>query len=78
MSPRRPWSERASRLIPAAGLVFAPKCALCLLAGAGLGATLGPGGPELCGATPAPAGPWWWLLPVGGIVLGLTALRRRA
>ena len=31
-------------------LAVTPKCALCLLAYAGLGATLGLGGPELCGA----------------------------
>lgn len=36
-------------LLPAACLV-APKCALCLLAYAGLGTAFGLGGPELCGA----------------------------
>jgi hypothetical protein len=38
-------------LVPAALLALAPKCVLCLLAYAGLGAALGLGGPELCGAS---------------------------
>ncbi|HEY0864628.1 MAG TPA: hypothetical protein VGD97_11030 [Lacunisphaera sp.] len=37
-------------LLPAALLAVAPKCLLCVLAYAGLGAALGLGGPELCGA----------------------------
>ena len=48
----RPKLKRLSRWLgPAAMLAVAPKCALCLLAYAGLGAALGLGGPELCGAT---------------------------
>jgi hypothetical protein len=38
-------------LLPAALFAVAPKCLLCLLAYAGLGAALGLGGPEICGAT---------------------------
>jgi hypothetical protein len=37
-------------LLPAALLAVTPKCLLCVLAYAGLGAALGLGGPELCGA----------------------------
>lgn len=37
-------------LVPAALFAVAPKCFLCVLAYAGLGAALGLGGPELCGA----------------------------
>lgn len=55
MSPRpQPASNlRRARgwLLPAALLALTPKCVLCLLAYAGLGAALGFGGPEFCGAT---------------------------
>jgi hypothetical protein len=37
-------------LIPAALLALTPKCILCLAAYAGIGAALGLGGPEICGA----------------------------
>ena len=36
--------------MPAALLALMPKCLLCLTAYAGLGAALGLGGPEICGA----------------------------
>ncbi|HEY8993193.1 MAG TPA: hypothetical protein VIM71_00795 [Lacunisphaera sp.] len=38
-------------LLPAALLAVAPKCVLCLAAYAGIGAVLGLGGPEICGAS---------------------------
>ena len=38
-------------LFPAALLALTPKCLLCVLAYAGLGAMLGLGGPEICGAS---------------------------
>ncbi len=68
LRPRRGW------LIPAALLVLAPKCALCLLAYAGLGAALGIGGPELCGASGDATRPGTiWLAVLGG-ALGAAAL----
>jgi hypothetical protein len=55
MSPPRSKSLlRAARwILPAAALAFAPKCLLCVLAYAGLGAALGLGGREWCGAPAA-------------------------
>ena len=54
MSPPRSKSllRTALWLLPAA-LAFAPKCLLCVLAYAGLGAALGLGGREWCGAPAA-------------------------
>ena len=53
-------------LIPAALLAATPKCVLCLLAYAGLGAALGLGGPELCGASNDASSHWaTWLLVSG-------------
>jgi len=51
-------------LIPAALLALTPKCLLCVLAYAGLGAALGLGGPEICGATSGTTGHWIVWLPV--------------
>src|SRR5258705_322291 len=66
MKQSRPKLKRLGRwLAPAALLTVAPKCALCLLAYAGLGAALGLGGPEICGAQSGPAGMWAWPL-LGG------------
>ena len=67
-------------VVPVALCALAPKCALCVLAYAGLGAALGLGGRELCGAT-GDAGPWPWLLPLLGAaagVIGFFACGRRA
>ena len=55
---------------PAALLVVVPKCALCLLAYAGLGL----GGPELCGAPGGTAGPWALGLSALGVVAGAGAV----
>ena len=64
-------------LVPAALLALAPKCVLCLLAYAGLGAALGLGGPEICGAA-APDRPWAAGLPMLGLMLvAAIALTRR-
>jgi hypothetical protein len=75
------FSGRAVRwFLPAALLAFAPKCLLCLAAYAGVGAALGLGGPEICGAR-APA--TWalsltWLGFAGGLgTLGFLASCRR-
>ena len=54
-------------LAPVALLALAPKCLLCVAAYAGIGAALGLGGPELCGA---PAGAWAPMLLISGAVLG--------
>ena len=67
-------------LLPAALLALMPKCLLCLTAYAGLGAALGLGGPEICGASSGTMGPWVWSLALGGLVLGVLsyyARRRR-
>jgi len=83
MSPRAPeilrWRLARVRgwLIPAALLALAPKCVLCLLAYAGLGAALGLGGPELCGGTSSPTGPWAAGLGVLAGTAGLGALLAR-
>jgi hypothetical protein len=84
-TPRRPRVRRwaafrslgAAGCIPALLLAFAPKCAVCLLAYAGLGAALGLSGPELCGAPPAASGQWVWLMLLPGLLLGWFALRGR-
>ncbi len=53
-------------LAPAALLVLAPKCVLCLLAYAGVGAALRFGGPEICGAgNPVPLSTAGWLIVCG-------------
>ena len=55
-------SSRAGRavrwLLPAALLALTPKCLVCFAAYAGLGAALGLGGPEICGASAASPGSW--------------------
>ena len=83
-------SRRAVRwLWPAALLALVPKCLLCVVAYAGLGAGLGLGGPELCGASAASPASWVsslaWLGVAGGLgAFGLLAtctpgpLRRRS
>lgn len=60
MPPPRPeLSRRAVRwLWPAALLALTPKCVLCVLAYAGLGASLGLVGPEICGATTGATNAW--------------------
>ncbi|MDB6165851.1 MAG: hypothetical protein JWQ83_991 [Lacunisphaera sp.] len=64
-------------LVSGTALALVPKCLLCVAAYAGIGAALGLGGPEICGASGRPLAPGMWgLLPlaVGGI--GLAARRR--
>ncbi len=76
-SPFETRSRWRGWLIPAALLALTPKCALCLLAYAGLGAALGLGGPELCGGAASVGSSG---LPLAlGVVLGAAglALRRR-
>jgi hypothetical protein len=76
------FSRRTVRwLWPTALLALAPKCVLCVLAYAGLGASIGLSGPEICGATAGSPDSWatalaW--LGVGGALgaLGVHAGRR--
>lgn len=81
-SPRAEFSRRAVRwLWPAALLALTPKCLLCLLAYAGVGAALGLSGPELCGTTPGAPSTWtsslaWLGLASGCITVGFVARRR--
>jgi hypothetical protein len=65
-APEKHPARRAPRwLIAGALLAVVPKCALCLLAYAGLGAAAGLGRPEMCGAD---------LDTNGHALLGLAAL----
>ncbi len=48
------FRRRSGWLTGAAFLALAPKCLLCLAAYAGLGAAVGLGGPEPCGAADSP------------------------
>jgi hypothetical protein len=74
-SPRNEFSRRAVRwLCPAALVAVAPKCLLCVLAYAGLGAALGLGGPEICGAPAGSPGSWASLLAWLGIAGGVGAV----
>ena len=66
---------------PVALVALTPKCVLCVLAYAGLGAALGLGGPELCGAAPGAPVSWAavgaWLGLAGGLgAAGYLATRR--
>ncbi len=66
---------------PLALLALAPKCFLCVASYAGLGALLGLGGPELCGAPAGSPGSWASsLAPLGAALAGVAvfaAIRRR-
>jgi hypothetical protein len=64
---RRPFRS----LAPVALLALAPKCVVCALAYAGLGAALGLGGPEMCGAPAGSPGSWASSLAWSGVTLGL-------
>src|SRR5688572_12040605 len=73
-SRRAEFSRRAVRWLgPAALLALAPKCVLCVLAYAGLGAALGLGGPEICGATAGAPATWATSLAWLGVASGLGA-----
>ncbi len=67
-------------LTASALLALTPKCLLCLLAYAGLGAALGLGGPEMCGAPATSTGSWTAALAPVGVtlaVLGFLTIRVR-
>ena len=83
MSPPRAEFPPPSRvngavrwLLPAALLALVPKCVLCLIAYAGLGAALGVGGPEICGASPSTGSSEMWASSLAwfGGALGVIAL----
>jgi MYXO-CTERM domain-containing protein len=59
-------------------VALAPKCLVCVAAYAGLGAALGVGGREICGAPTNDPGAWVSWLPLLGVVLaGLGRLASR-
>jgi hypothetical protein len=71
-SRRTEFSRRAvCWLWPAALLALAPKCVLCVLAYAGLGAAIGLGGPELCGGSTGAPVTWATSLAWLGVASGL-------
>jgi hypothetical protein len=81
-SPPAESSRGAVRwLLPTALLAFAPKCLLCVAAYVGLGAWLGLGGPEICGAPAGSPMGWvsWLALAVAaaGFVVALAGHRSR-
>ena len=71
----RRFARARGWLIPAALLVLTPKCVLCVLGYAGLGAALGLGGPEICGAGGDTTGHQAMWLAAAGAALGLVAFR---
>ena len=77
LRPQPPEVRRFARgrgwLFPAALLALAPKCVLCVLAYAGLGALLGLSGPELCGGTADPVGhsAVWLSASAGAAIIGV-------
>ncbi len=76
----RPDARRRRRLGVVALFALAPKCLLCAVAYTGLGAWLGLGGPELCGAPPTAPGlstaTPFTVLGGLGVVAGLAAVLR--
>jgi hypothetical protein len=67
---RRPLRPLASVAL----LILAPKCAVCVLAYAGIGAALGLRGQEICGAAVGSESPWASSLAVFGVALGIVGL----
>lgn len=63
-------TRRLRWLALATCVVAAPKCLVCLLGYAGLGAALGLAGPELCGAPSGSATPWGLSLVAAAIASG--------
>ncbi len=61
----------------AALLALVPKCLLCLAAYAGLGAAIGLGGPELCGATDDASSAWVGVFATTGAILGIVLIAVR-
>jgi hypothetical protein len=78
-NPGRRFPRARSWWIPAALLALTPKCIACVLGYASLGAMLGIGGPELCGAAGGAYGHWEaWLLLIGAAcAIGVFTIRSR-
>jgi len=80
-SPSNYFRRSVRWLLPAALLAFTPKCLVCLLAYAGIGASLGIGGPEICGAASSSTVTLWTVsFVVGGTALSAVGfyVRHRA
>lgn len=74
-APRAKFPRRAAQWLATTALIaIAPKCALCVVGYAGLGAVIGFSGPEICGGSVDShrAGAEWLVALGGG--LGLTGL----
>ncbi len=74
-----PWLSEIVRrpvrsLVPAALVALAPKCVVCGLAYAGIGAALGFGAPKICGSTASSWGAWGSSPALFGIALGIAGL----
>lgn len=67
---RRPFRS----LGPVALLALTPKCAVCVLAYAGIGAALGLSGPEICGGAIGAPTPWASPFVISGVALGIAGL----
>jgi hypothetical protein len=70
--------RRPSRWLALGALAaFGPKCVVCVAAYVGIGAALGLGGSEICGAPANSSDAWmsWLLIP--GIVLGFSGFLSR-
>jgi hypothetical protein len=80
-SPRRQLAKIVQRphrwLAVVAFLALMPKCVLCVLAYAGIGAALGLGA-ELCGAPGSVKDAWPWSLALPGIALGFVGCLARS
>jgi hypothetical protein len=82
-SPRIKFFHRAvGWFLPTALFALTPKCILCVVAYVGLGAALGLGRSEICGASAGSPGSWAsslaWLGVVGGLgMIGFLVSCRR-
>lgn len=72
IQPSDPFRRAIRWILPAALLAIIPKCVVCLLAYAGLGAALGLGGREWCSAPATSGAPWSLLL--GCLLVGAGSL----
>jgi hypothetical protein len=70
---RRPFRPLASVAL----LALAPKCMVCVLAYAGIGAIFGLQGPEICGAAASSRGLWASPPAQFGFALGIVGLIAR-
>lgn len=74
-SPPAEYSRSAVRwFLPTTLLALAPKCLLCVAAYAGLGALLGLGGPEICGASAVSPVGWPTRVALASAGIGVSAI----